>query len=440
MALTQLGQIAMFTTDLIMLGRLGPAAVAAASLAHTVFFAVFVIGMGVVSAVAPLAAQAYGAGKPDLVRRTVRVGLWSAVGFGLPLTISQMWAGDLLTALGQAPEATELASLYLQGLSWCLIPCWIFIALRGFMGAVDHPAPALWITLAAIPLNAALAFALIYGAAGLPPYGVLGAGIATSLVNTAMSIAAIAVSYAGAPFKRFRILANFWRLDPALLRELTRVGIPMSGAFILEFGLFAAAALLMGHIGTAELAAHQVAIQVASILFMVPFGIGLAATVRVGHAVGARDAAASRSAATTALLLGVGFMVVMMAVVLALRARIPLLFLSSEDAAARPSIELASTLLLVGGSFSIADAVQTIAAGALRGLSDTRIPLLFAGFSFWVVGFAAAWALAFQFGLGAVGVWIGLSSGVVLYAVLLTWRLYLLARRNYLPAVIDGRG
>src|SRR5262245_48512498 len=163
-ALTQLGQIAMMTTDLALIGRLGDSAVAAVGLAHLILFVGFVLGMGPVSAVAPLAAQAFGARRPRMVRRALRVGLWAAVGLGVPVNVAQLWGEQLLAAAGQTPEASALAARYLASLTWSMIPAWCFIALRNFMGAVNRPQPALWVTLAAIPANALLAYALIYGA------------------------------------------------------------------------------------------------------------------------------------------------------------------------------------------------------------------------------------------------------------------------------------
>ncbi len=439
MALTQLGQIAMMTTDLAMLGRLGSTVVAAASLAHTVYFAAFVLGLGLVSAVAPLAAQAYGARQPRVMRRAVRVGIWAAAGVGLPFSIAQHWSTDVLIALGQAPEAALLAGRYLQGLSWCLIPTWIFMALRGFMSAVNRPGPALWITVAAIPLNGILAYALIYGAFGLPTLDVLGAGVATTVVNILMCVAAIVVAYSQAPFKKYKVLGRFWRPDWRLMRQLLAIGLPMSGAFTLEFGLFAAAALVMGRLGATELAAHQIALQVASILFMVPFGISMAATVRVGHAVGRRDAAATRRAGFAALALGAIFMTAMVVLIILIRNQVPYWFLGESAATAQPTVELASTLLLIGASFFIADGLQTVAAGALRGLNDTRVPLLFAGVSFWCVGFVCAYGLALHTSLGASGVWVGLSSGLTLYAFLLVLRFQYLTQKKFLPAAVEDK-
>ncbi len=434
LAVSQLGQIAMMTTDLALLGRLGDHVVAATALAHTVLFIAFTLGVGLVSAVAPLASQAFGARNPRFVRRSLRVGLWAAVLAGVPLTAAQFWGEEILLALGQSPQSAELAERYLMGLCWCLAPAWAFIALRNFMSAVNRPEPALWITLAAIPLNAVLAYALIYGELGMPRLDVLGAGLATTLVNTLMCAAAVWITYTRRPFKKYRVLGRFWRFDRQLFRQLLLIGVPISGAFLLEFGLFAAAALLMGTIGTSAVAAHQIALQTAAVLYMVPFGISMAATVRVGHAVGRRDAEATWRAGLTAMLLAVGFMIVMTIAIAFTRHAIPLLYLGGDGAANSETIALAATLLVVGATFFVADGAQSVIAGALRGLNDTRVPLIIAAFSFWVVGFSASYAFGFMLGYGAIGVWIGLSMGTSLFAVLLLWRFHALTRAHYLPA------
>ena len=435
MALTQLGQIAMMTTDLALIGRLGDAAVASVGLAHLILFVGFVFGMGLVSAVATLAAQAYGARKPRMVRRSLRMGLWAAVILGIPINLIQMWGEDILLAVGQTHEAATLAARYLAGLAWSMIPAWCFIALRNFMGAVNRPEPALWITLAAIPINALLAYALIYGHYGLPRLDLLGAGLATTFVNVGMCVAAVWICYACRPFKKYRVLGRFWRMDWELMRQLIVIGVPISGTMLLEWGLFSAAAILVGWLGTTALAAHQIALQTAAILFMVPFGISLAATVRVGHAVGRGDPIATRRAGFAALALGAAIMVALTLIVLVFRNLIPLLFLGDAATAAGETAWLAGTLLLIGATWFVADGIQSIAAGALRGLNDTRVPLLYAALCFWLVGFNSAYALAFWSGIGVFGVWIGFSLSLWLFALLLTVRFRNLTARGHLPAV-----
>jgi MATE family multidrug resistance protein len=435
MALTQLGQIVMMTTDLVLIGRLGDAALAAAALAHTVLFAAFTLGMGLVSAVAPLASQAYGARQPRMVRRALRVGLWAAVILGAPMTLVQFWGEDILLALGQQPREAALAGRYLTGMAWAIIPAWSFIALRNFMGSVNRPAPALWITLVAIPLNALLAYALIYGAFGLPRLDLMGAGLATALVDVAMCAAAIWVAYTRDPFKKYRVLGRFWRPDWRLFGKLIVVGAPISGALLLEYGLFAAAALLMGRISTSAVAAHQIALQTAALLYMVPFGIALAGTVRVGQAVGRRDSLGTRRAGFVAIGLAVAFMWLMTMTIGMTRHVIPLIFLGSDAPQSAETIALAAMLLVLGATFFISDGLQTAAGGALRGLNDTRVPLLISALSFWGIGFVSCVWLAFPMGLGAIGVWIGLSLGTAVYAGLLVWRFHWLTARHYLPAV-----
>jgi MATE family multidrug resistance protein len=424
LALTQLGQIAMMTTDIAFIGRLGSDALAAASLAHTVFFVSFTFGLGLVSAVAPLAAQAFGARDPRMVRRALRVGLWAALLIALPLMALPFRGEQILRALGQEPTAARLAQQYLFGLAWGILPALWFIAIRGFMSAVNRPEPVLWITLAAIPGNALLVYPLLYGAWGLPQLGLFGAGLATSIVNLGTFLAGLWFTYYRRPFRKYQVLGHIWRIDWQLMRRLSIVGAPISLSFLLEYGLFGAAGLLMGLIGTTALAAHQIALQIAAILFMVPFGISMAATVRVGHAVGRGDPAAVNRAGFVAIGLGIAFMAAMTLVVITGRSAIAEIFLGeASDATAR----LAETLLLIGSTFFIADGIQTVAAGALRGMNDTRVPLLFATISYWLIGFTCAIVLGFWTTLGAAGVWIGLSCGTAAYAVLLVSRFRLLA-------------
>ena len=222
LALTQLGQIAMMTTDLAFIGRFGSETVAAAALAHTVFFVTFTFGMGLMSAVAPLAAQAFGARDPHVVRRALRVGLWAALLISVPLMILPFHGEAILIALGQAPAAARLAQQYLFGLAWGILPALWFIAMRGFMSAVNRPEPVLWITLAAIPANALLVYPLLYGRWGLPELGLFGAGLATSMVNLGTFLAALWFVARRRPFRKYHVLGHVWRIDWPLMRQARR--------------------------------------------------------------------------------------------------------------------------------------------------------------------------------------------------------------------------
>jgi MATE family multidrug resistance protein len=425
-ALTQLGQIAMMTTDIALIGRLGSEAVAAASLAHTVFFVCFTVGMGLISAVAPLAAQAFGAGRAHQVRRSLRVGLWAVLFISLPMMALSFRGEQILLALGQAPVAAGLAQQYLLGLTWSILPGLWFLAIRGFMSAVNRPEPILWITLAAIPANALLVYLLLYGGWGLPQLGLFGAGLATSIVSFGTFLAGVWFAARRRPFRKYHVFGHIWRIDWELMRQLIVIGAPISIAFLLEYGLFGAAGLLMGLISMTALAAHQIALQVAAILFMVPFGIGMAATVRVGHAIGRNDASAVRRAGFVAMLLGIALTAMLTLAVIINRFGIARIFLGETT---DPTAALSATLLLIGATFFVADGIQTIAAGSLRGMNDTRLPLLFAIVSYWMIGFPCACWLGFWTPLGAIGVWIGLSVGTAAYAALLLLRFHLLASK-----------
>jgi MATE family multidrug resistance protein len=427
MAAQQLGQIAMMTTDLAFIGRLGGEALAAAALAGTVYFIAFTAGMGLMSAVAPLAAHAYGAGSERQVRRALRAGLWAGLLIALPIMAFPLRGEQILLGLGQAQGPAHLAQDYLFGLALGVAPALWFIAIRSFMGAVNRPEPVLWITLAAIPANALLVWLLLYGEFGLPRLGIFGVGLASSIVNLGTFVAGLWFATRRPPFVDYRVLTRFWRIDWSLMRQLIVIGAPISISFLLEYGLFSAAALLMGRLSITALAAHQIALQVTAILFMVPFGISMAATVRVGHAVGRGDSQGVRRAGWIAMLIGIAFAAAATVVVILLRFGIARLFLGEGMSNADATIALAAELLLIGGTFFITDGLQTIVAGALRGLKDTSVPLLFAAISYWGIGFCTAYMLAFHTSLGAPGVWIGLSVGTLVYAALLVLRFRSLA-------------
>src|SRR5262252_11198509 len=276
MVAQQLGQIAMMTTDLAFIGRLGGEALAAAALAGTVYFVAFTVGMGLMSAVAPLAAQAFGAGNARQVRRALRAGLWAGLLIALPIMAFPLRGEQILLGLGQAQGPAHLAQDYLFGLAWGVAPALWFIAIRGFMGAVNRPEPVLWITLAAIPANALLVWLLMYGEFGLPRLGIFGVGLASSIVNFGTFVAGLWFATRRPPFVDYRVLTRFWRLDWTLMRQLVVIGAPISVAFLLEYGMFSAAAILMGRLSITALAAHQIALQVVAIQFMIPFGISMA--------------------------------------------------------------------------------------------------------------------------------------------------------------------
>lgn len=427
MVLTQLGQVAMMTTDVVFIGRLGPEAVAAAALASRIYLVTVAFATGLLAMVAPLAAEGFGAGNLGVVRRSLRMGLWAALLISLPIMAIPLCGEQILFAFGQAPHVTRLAQQYLFGLTWGAAPALLFLAIRTFMGAVRRPEPALGVTLAAIPVNALLVYLLIHGKLGLPRLELFGAGLATTLVNCATFLAGLWFATICRPFRDYRVLAHLWRFDWPMMRQLIVIGMPVSISYLMDAGFFSAAAFLMGMISTAALAAHQIASQVFVILYMIPSGISMAAAVRVGNAVGRSDGPGAKRAGLIAMLLGIVAAAILTVVVITTRFEITALFLGKSEDDINGTIGLAGNLLLVGALFFITEATHSIALGTLHGLKDTRVPLLFTTTGYWLIGFPLSYVLSVE--MGPIGIWIGMAIGTTTSTALLVLRFKLLASR-----------
>ena len=283
----QLAQMSMSFVDVVMVGRLGTSALAAAVLGSTAFFTLALICIGVILAVNPTVAQAVGAGDDELAARATRQGLWLALILGTPLFIALGWAEEGLVALGQAPDTAALAGEYLGAIRWGIVPNLAFTAFRGFYEGTGRARPVLLATLVGVAVNIAANDVLMYGRFGLPALGLEGTGWSSALVFTAMA-ASLALGLRLSPtLRRYGVLAGLRTPDRAMLGTLVRLGLPIGATFGLEAGLFSAATLLVGWLGETPLAAHQIALNAASFTFMVPLGIGMAATVRVGQRIGA---------------------------------------------------------------------------------------------------------------------------------------------------------
>ena len=428
--LTNLGQIAIQTTDVVMIGWLGPAPLAASVLGVTLYFILFMFSVGIMMATAPMIAQdlgrvSYAMREP---RRTVRQGFWAAALLGLPASLVFWQIDPILRLLGQDPALIVGAEEYMHAAMWGFVPALLFIGLRNFISALERPRAGMVVMTIGIAVNAAADYGLIFGKFGLPELGLRGAGIATSLTNGFLFFALLGFILIDRRFRRYRLLGRLWRPDWRRLREIVRIGLPIGVTLVFEVGLFAGAAFLMGLIGTAELAAHQIALQCAAVSFMVPLGLAQAATVRVGLAVGRRDPAGIRAAGFAALGLGTVFMSGAALVMWTLPEQLAGLFLDGNDPANVEVIALAVTFLAVAGAFQVVDGAQAIGAGALRGLKDTRWPMVFAGLGYWVFGFGGAVLLGFYYEMEGIGIWIGLAGGLAVAAVLMVARFTVLQR------------
>jgi len=435
---TQFAWVAMLITDTAMIGHLGPKPLAGATLSLMTFFLGYVVCFGVTMATAGLAAQAYGARKPRNVRRVIRQGLWVALVLVTPFLVLFAEVTHILTVLGQPQELLGYADAYMGTLMWCLPPAIAFSVLRNFVSALGRPAPAFWVMLAGVPINAALDYGLIFGNFGLPRLELAGAGIATTLVNIAMFLSLSAIAIWRRPFAKYEIFARFWRPDWSYFRQIFVIGTPIAGISLLEVGFFVAAVFVMGWISPVAIAAHMIAIQLPHLTFMVPMGLAQAATVRVGQAVGRRDAGAAYHAGFVAFAVTVVFMSITTLVILCIPEFFASLFLDRGHADSTEVLTLAVSLLFLAAMFQMADGLQAVAAGALRGLNDTAIPMLIAGFSYWGIGAGVGVWLAFGLGLGARGLWMGIIVGLTCAAVALIWRFAHQWRRKYLPELLDS--
>ena len=422
--LTNLLQIALTTTDVIMMGRLGPDALASGVLAANLFFAFVIFGIGVVTAVAPMVAKERGA-RPYAVReirRTVRQGLWSAITIAVPVWAILWFAEPILLALGQDPATVAASVRYMSTLQWAYLPFLGYIVLRNFIAAVERPLWGLWAGIVGFIANGLAAWCLIFGELGFPRLELFGAGLATTFSSTVMFAVLAVVALTDRKFRRYHIFERFWRPDWRRFRQLWALGLPIAATLVFEVSIFNGAVFLMGLIGTASLAAHSIAIQIASVAFMVPLGFGQAVSVRVGRAFGANDRDAITRAGWTAYAMGVGFMSLTASVMLFSPHLVIGAFLDLSKPGNWPVIELATTFLAFAALFQFVDGAQVVGSGMLRGLHDTRIPMIFAALGYWGIGVPLGVALAFPFGLEGAGIWIGLASGLAAVAVLMTAR------------------
>ncbi|MGF9691780.1 MATE family efflux transporter [Rhizobium sp. 0TCS1.26] len=425
----QLAQMAINTTDVVMVGWLGTTELAAVVLSSQMFFIVFIFGSGFSSAVVPLVAQAVGRGDATQARRSVRMGMWVVIAYGF-LTAPLLWFSEpILLALGQAPDVAELAQSYLRILQWGMFPALLLMVMRSFIGALQRGSVLLYVTLGMLVLNAGLDYGLIFGHFGLPQLGMNGAAIASLSANLLGFALMVGYVESRPEMRAYEIFVRFWRPDWAALREILALGVPISFTILAEAGLFSAASLLMGLFGKAELAAHGIALQLASIAFMIPLGLAQVATVRVGLAFGQGDRQGVRRAAITVVLVGLCFSVVGSAMFAIIPATLGSLFLDTSQPDAEQVLLLAIPLIVAAGIFQMFDGLQAVAAGLLRGLKDTQVPMILALIAYWPIGFFCAWLFGFVFEWRGTGVWTGFVTGLMAAALMLSIRFWLLVRR-----------
>jgi len=424
LALANLMQMLTYAVDVIFIARLGGEELAASALAVALYGLVLWSLQSLTGAVAPIMAAELGARGPALrpIRRSIRMALWlSAIASMAGMGVCAL-AGPLMRATGQEPQIAAMASDYMSLLLWSMLPMVIAGVLRNFVATLGRPIFATAITAIGIGVNALANWAFIFGNFGAPALGLEGAAIATTITAWAV-VAMYAVAIRMDPrLRRYRILGYLWRPDWPRFAAILRIGTPIAITVVAEAGIFGGAAFLMGRIGALELAAHTLALNLAAFAFQVPFGVGQAATIRVGYFFGSRDPRGMARAGWTGIVMGTAFMASTAIAMLLVPEALLALYIDPASPDNASLVELATGFLVIAAAFQLFDGVQAVAAGALRGLQDTRVPMWIAIFSYWVPGFGLAAGLGLATPLAGRGVWIGLAIGLVFAAGLLLYR------------------
>lgn len=435
LSLAGLLQMATHATDVIFVARLGEQSLAAASLAVAIFGVVVWSLSGLTGAVAALIAAELGRRRHAVreVRRSVRMALWLAVAASAVGMAACAMGEGLMLLTGQDPAIAALSGGYLSLLLWAMPGMVLANVLRNFVSALGRPFYATAITGLGVIVNCIGNYALVFG--NLGALGLSGSAIATIIASVTTFAAYVLAIQSNRILRRYYIWGRFWRTEWKRMADLLRIGAPVAVTVLAEAGLFSAAAFLMGRLGPGELAAHTLALNLASLAFQVPFAIGQAATIRVGYHYGARNRVAVGMAGSAAIVCCVGFAGLSAAVMLL----VPRFLLSAYVDVSAPAnamlIALAMHYMVVAAAFQLVDGVQAVAMGALRGLQDTRVPMTFAIFGYWIPGMGSSILLGFWTPLRGIGVWTGLAVGLLVVAILLMWRW---SRREALGLVPDG--
>ncbi|MCK4943559.1 MAG: MATE family efflux transporter [Candidatus Aminicenantes bacterium] len=419
----QLGHMMMGVVDSLMVGRLGVIPLAASSLANSIFFLILIVGIGFSYAITPYVAMAYGKKEFSECGVVLRQGLLAGLGIAVVLTVITFGMAGMIPGLKQSTEVVNETIPYMKILGWSIIPVLIFQVYRQFSEGLFFMKPAMIIIIAANILNALFNWIFIFGHWGFPAMGLRGAGYSTFGTRTVMAGMLAAHILSSSKFKPFEPGLHYKKIDWQMMGKLVKLGLASAFQNFFEIGAFAGAAVLIGWFGPKELAAHQIALNMAAITFMFGLGISASASVRVGNAVGRKDFAYARRAGFISVVLSAAVMGSFGILFIILRKQLPQLYVTDVSV-----INIASSLLIIAALFQISDGVQVVSLGILRGLADTRFPTIITFVAYWVIGLPCGYLLGFVMNYKAQGVWIGLFLGLTVSALLLTTRFHKLTR------------
>ncbi len=420
----QLGFIMMGVVDSLMVGVLGPVPLAAASLGNSITLLIFIVGIGVSLAVTPLVAISVGAKKYSECGIYFRQSLLVNITFGLILMSVTIACSELIVYLDQPVEVIASAKSYTIILGLSAIPMMLFQTYKQFIEGLSIMKPAMIITIFANIVNAFTNWILIFGNLGFPELGLDGAGWATFSSRLFMASGLMIYVMNKQFFKQYDVSFHFKNINIPVIKKILSLGFPSGVQYFFEVGAFAFAVIMIGWLGTDQLAAHQIAINLASISFMVVLGLSTAGSIRVGNAVGEQNVKRIRQAGFTTILIAICFMALSGVAFVVFRNFLPMLYINDETV-----ISIASSLLIIAALFQLSDGVQAVGIGILRGLTDVKIPTAITFFAYWVVGLPTGYILGFNFGYDVQGVWIGLLAGLTTSAVMLTFRFNLKSKK-----------
>lgn len=421
---SHLAQFAIIIVDTIMLGWYGVPELAASVLAGSFYHVVFIFGSGFGIAVMPMVAEALSIDDAVRIRRVTRMGLWLSIIYALFCLPALWWSGTVMDVLGQQSDLAEMAQSYLRIVWLGIIPALMIMVLKSYLTAQELAGVVLWVTLGALGLNTVLNYALIFGNFGAPELGLEGAAWATVISQWA-SLFALALYAARSKITRDHALfQRLWRSDPEALLQVFRLGLPIGLTLLAESGMFSAASMIVGLFGEVALAAHGVALQITALTFMAHLGLSQAATVRASRAYGHRDWPRLSMGGWAALILSLAIVLATIALFLLVPELLISGFLDPNEPARAQIIAVGTVLLAVAALFQFVDAGQVMALGMLRGIQDTKWPMIMASFSYWIIGIPASYALAIWAGWGAAGAWLGLVIGLALACGLLWGRYF----------------
>lgn len=417
-----LAQFSIQITDTIMLGWYDIEALAAVVLGSSFFFVFFIVGAGFGFAVMPVVASAAASGQDVQVRRVTRMALWLSALFCVVAIPVFLLSRPIFLAVGQEPEIAGLAGKYLVIAGWGLIPALQVVVLRSYFAALERAQIVFWVTVLAAILNGFLNYALIFGNWGAPELGIAGAAIASVTLQLASLLALMVIARLSTP--EHALFARWWRADWPAFRANFSLGWPIGATMLAETGLFTATAVMMGWVGTIELAAHGIALQLVGLVFMVHVGLSNVATIRAGQAYGRRDEASLRRGALVVIAISLGLALLAVTLLVTVPEFLLNLFLDSDDPAAAQVVQAGVVLLAVAALFQVADAGQVVALGLLRGVQDTKVPMIFATISYWLIGLPLSYVLGIWLGYGGAGIWMGLVAGLSLAWITMSLRFW----------------